>query len=47
MFVEKICSLMGSVPEQFEPVMYAMAFLAFLWLCDGFLYMFRVLIDPH
>lgn len=45
LFVEKICALMGYVPSQFEPLMYVFSFLAFLWLCDGFLFMLRSMID--
>ena len=35
MFVEKIVALFGAVPVQFEPLLYVMAFVAFLWLFDN------------
>lgn len=44
MFVEKVFALMGNVPVQFEPLFYVMAFVAFLWLCDGFFYLLRYLV---
>ena len=44
LFVEKIVALFGAVPVQFEPLLYVMAFVAFLWLCDGDFYLCRCLI---
>lgn len=44
LFVEKIVALFGAVPVQFEPLLYVMAFVAFLWLCDGVFYLCRCLI---
>lgn len=44
MFMEKVVALIGEVPSQFEPLMYVMAFLAFLWLLDGFFYLCRFLV---
>lgn len=44
MFVEKVLVLIGEVPVQFEPVLYVMAFVAFLWILDGFFYLFRFLV---
>ena len=41
MFMEKVSALIGSVPVQFEPLLYVMSFLAFLWLVDGFFYISR------
>lgn len=43
-FVEKILVFLGPVPLQFEPLLYVMAFVAFLWLCDGFFYLCRFLV---
>ena len=44
MFVEKVTALMGVVPEQFNPVLYAISFIAFLWIFDTFSYVFRSLV---
>lgn len=44
MFVEKVIALIGDVPAQFSPVLYVMAFVAFLWILDGFFYLFRYLV---
>lgn len=44
MFVEKIVSLMGEIPVQFEPVCYAFAFVAFLWIVDKFFHIFESLV---
>ena len=44
MFLEKVVALIGDVPVQFEPLLYVMAFIAFLWLCDGFFYLCRFLV---
>ena len=44
LFVEKIVALFGVVPLQFEPLLYVMAFVAFLWLCAGDFYLCRCLI---
>lgn len=43
-FVEKLVTLFGTYPLQFEPLMYVLAFVAFLWLCDGFFYLCRYLV---
>mgnify|MGYP007121888341 CR=1 FL=1 len=43
MFVEKVVALIGDVPPQFTPVLYVMAFVAFLWILDGFFFLFRFL----
>lgn len=45
MFVEKITALMGDVPAQFNPVVYAIAFIAFLWIFDTFAFVFRSLVS--
>lgn len=45
MFVEKVVALMGEVPEQFNPVLYAISFIAFLWVFDTFTYVFRSFIS--
>ena len=39
MFIEKIIALIGTVPVQFEPLMYVFGLLLFLWLMDGFLWL--------
>lgn len=44
MFVDYIVALIGEVPVQFEPLLYVMSFLAFLWLVDQFFYMCRYMI---
>lgn len=44
MFMEKVVALIGEVPQQFEPVLYVMSFVAFLWILDGFFYLFRYLV---
>lgn len=44
MLVEKITALIGEVPVQFEPLMYVMAFIAFLWMIDGFMFILRTLV---
>ncbi|MBS5118601.1 MAG: hypothetical protein KHZ10_12155 [Clostridium sp.] len=44
MFVEKVVALFGAVPVQFEPLLYVMSFVAFLWLCDAIFYTLRSLI---
>ncbi len=43
MFVEKVVALFGAVPVQFEPLLYVMSFVAFLWLCDAIFYTLRFL----
>lgn len=45
MFVEKVTALIGEVPVQFEPLMYVMCFVAFLWLLDQFFYMCKFMIS--
>lgn len=45
MFVEKIIALIGEVPVQFEPLLYVMAFVAFLWLLDHFMYLCRFMVS--
>ena len=44
MFIEKVASLIGLVPVQFEPLVYVMGFILFLWLIDGFLWLARYLV---
>lgn len=44
MFMEKVCALIGNFPQQFEPIFYVMSFIAFLWILDGFFYLFRYLV---
>ena len=44
LFVEKVVALFGAVPVQFEPLLYVMSFVAFLWLCDAIFYTLRTLI---
>lgn len=44
MFVEKISALMGEVPQQFNPVVYVFAAIAFLWIFDTFAHVFRSLV---
>ena len=44
MFVEKIVALIGEVPSQFEPVLYVMCLVIFLWLVDAFSYLLRYLV---
>ena len=44
LFVEKVVALFGAVPVQFEPLLYVMSFVAFLWLCDAIFYTLRSLI---
>jgi len=44
LFIEKIIALIGTVPVQFEPLMYVFGLLLFLWLMDGFLWLARYLI---
>lgn len=44
MFMEKVSALIGEVPQQFEPILYVMAFIAFLWILDGFFYLFRYMV---
>ena len=44
MFIEKVASLIGLVPVQFEPLVYVMGFILFLWLIDGFLWLERYLV---
>lgn len=44
MFVEKLVALFGEAPSQFEPVLYVISAVAFLWLCDGFFYLCRYLV---
>lgn len=41
---EKLVALIGEAPSQMEPLLYVMAFVAFLWLCDGFFYLCRYLV---
>lgn len=43
MFIEKIIALVGDVPVQFEPVLFVVSMLFFLWLIDGFFYLCRYL----
>lgn len=44
MFIEKISAIMGAVPIQFEPVVFVMAALFFLWLIDGFMWLAKYLV---
>lgn len=44
MFVEKVSALIGEVPQQFEPILYVMSFVAFLWILDSFFYLFRYMV---
>lgn len=44
MFVEKVIALMGEVPTQFEPILYVMSFVAFLWILDSFFFLFRYMV---
>lgn len=44
MFVEKIGSLIGWVPLQFEPLLYVFSLLVFLWLIDGFMWLAKFLV---
>lgn len=41
MFLEKFVALIGDVPVQFEPLLYVISAVAFLWLVDQFFYMCR------
>ncbi len=44
MFYEAVVALIGEVPLQFEPVLYAFSFIAFFWLLDGFFLMLRQIV---
>lgn len=44
MFIEKVVSLIGEVPVQFEPLVYVMCFILFLWLIDGFFWLAKYLV---
>ena len=44
MFVEKVTALIGQVPAQFDPLIYVMCFILFLWLVDGFMWLARYLV---
>ena len=44
LFVDKLVALIGEVPSQFEPLLYVMGLVAFLWLCDGVFYLCRFLV---
>lgn len=44
MFVQEVVALIGEVPVQFEPLVYVMCFLLFLWLLDGFMWLAKYLI---
>lgn len=45
MFVEKVVALFGEVPAQFEPLLYVMSFVTFIWLLDQFFYLCRNMIE--
>jgi len=45
MFIDKLIALIGEVPAQFEPLMYVMAVVAFLWLLDHFMYLCRYMVS--
>lgn len=45
MFVEKISSLMGAFPVQFQPLMYVLCLIVFLWIFDTFMTIFRALVN--
>lgn len=44
MFIEKVVALIGEVPIQFEPLIYVMGFILFLWLIDGFFWLAKYLV---
>lgn len=44
MFIEKVTALIGLVPVQFEPLVYVMGFILFLWLIDGFFWLAKYLV---
>lgn len=45
MFVEKIAALMGEFPAQFQPLMYVLCLIVFLWIFDTFMTIFRALVS--
>lgn len=45
MFVEKIVALMGEFPMQFQPLMYVLCLIVFLWIFDTFMTVFRALVS--
>ncbi len=45
MFVEKIAALMGEFPMQFQPLMYVLCLIVFLWIFDTFMTIFRALVS--
>lgn len=45
MFVEKISALMGEFPMQFQPLMYVLCLIVFLWIFDTFMTVFRALVS--
>lgn len=44
MFIEKITALIGEVPIQFNPLLYVISCVVFLWIFDTFMTIFRALV---